>query len=288
MTYFSVSPIDLFPSLFLYFSPPELLNTLSEVEKLPVFRSLFNASVFWKEIWRRDFSSFLETPSNDIIYSQIKEVFKKDQYDIYLSFVDELNDDITGRRIILDYFAKQGYDVLLYKVKCDKYDNNFIMNIAAQYGHLPIVYKMWEKGVTTYEYSAICAAIGGHLHILELLLSKTIGTVELYNRILRAAARSGHLNVVNYVLNRGANDYNDAMFNASWGGHINLIDIMLSVGATDYNSSMAGAAASGHIDIVDKMLQLGANNYQSAINEATFINRSDIVSLIQSYCEIHT
>ena len=69
---------------------------------------------------------------------------------------------------------------------------------------------------------------------------------------------------------------------------MNLIDLMLSLGATDYNSSMAGAAASGHIDIVDKMLKLGANNYQSAINEATFINRSDIVSLIQSYCEIHT
>ena len=68
---------------------------------------------------------------------------------------------------------------MLHKVKCDKYDNNFIMNVAAEYGHLPIIYRMLDKGAWTYGYSAVCAAIGGHLHIIELMLSKTIETTRI-------------------------------------------------------------------------------------------------------------
>ena len=48
---------------------------------------------------------------------------------------------------------------------------------------------------------------------------------------------------------------------APLGGHRDIVERMLNLGANDYNRSMVVAAGGGHRDIVERMLNLGANDY---------------------------
>lgn len=41
------------------------------------------------------------------------------------------------------------------------------------------------------------------------------------------------------------------MASAARGGHRDIVDLMLQLGATDYNWAMASAASGGHRDIVE-------------------------------------
>ena len=87
------------------------------------------------------------------------------------------------------------------------------------------------------------------------------------------------------------------MEHAASGGHIDIVDRMIELGANDYNRAMWSAAGGGfsdgsfedgifpqnHIDIVKRMLELGANNYNNAIFKAEQGGNWVIVKLIENF-----
>ena len=46
-------------------------------------------------------------------------------------------------------------------------------------------------------------------------------------------------------------EINWGMAQAAWGGHINIVELMLSRGANDFNNAMKTAAWKGHQNIVE-------------------------------------
>lgn len=100
------------------------------------------------------------------------------------------------------------------------------------------------------------------------------------NFILNDAAKDGSLKIVKTMLDRGANNYNEAMVSAAAGGHEKIIHLMLERGANDYNGALIEAANQGHEDTVRWMLELGAIAYNSAMLAATTDTNLKVVKLL--------
>lgn len=260
--YFSLLPTDLLPPLFLFFDSRDLLVLLPKLKKLPSFNTIFNSNIFWRKLWRRDISSFMDIPSNP--YETYREIFDE------LSILPHKFDRIL-------YLAKRGYDILLLPLLSNKYDYSSAMRGAAEGGHMLIVKSMLSRGADNYDDSMMYAAESGHIDIVELMLQK--GANE-YDVTMWWAARGGQMKIVELMMSLGANDYDKTMQFAAVGGHIRIIKLMLEKGATDYNATMRLAAIYGHTDIVKLMLEKGATDYDQALSVA---KTKEIRDLIESY-----
>ena len=52
---------------------------------------------------------------------------------------------------------------------------------------------------------------------------------------METAALNGHLNIVELMLEKGADDFNEAMAMAAISGQVHIVRLMLDCGADDYN-----------------------------------------------------
>ena len=62
---------------------------------------------------------------------------------------------------------------------------------------------------------------------------------------------NGHLNIVELMLEKGADDFNDAMAMAAFSGQVHIVRLLLDHGATNYNQALDVAASAGHQSIVE-------------------------------------
>jgi hypothetical protein len=61
----------------------------------------------------------------------------------------------------------------------------------------------------------------------------------------------GHKELVDFFIEKGANDWDDGMYGAAEGGHKELVDFFIQKGADWWNGGMYGAAKGGHKELVD-------------------------------------
>jgi hypothetical protein len=98
------------------------------------------------------------------------------------------------------------------------------------------------------------SAILGHYTLEESYLSilyTSLSTPFNPNKGLEEAAKNGHVDLVEYFVSQGANDWNLGMSGAALGGHMHLVKYFVSRGANDWNWTLLAAAEGGHMDIVE-------------------------------------
>ena len=95
------------------------------------------------------------------------------------------------------------------------------------------------------------------------------------------AAAGGHKELVQLMLDKGANNYNDGLACAALGGHMGLVQLMLDKGA-DPNNGLSGAALGGHLDIVQLMLDKGATNLDYALIVSEHFGHTECAELIRA------
>ena len=71
------------------------------------------------------------------------------------------------------------------------------------------------------------------------------------NKGMHGAAKGGHKDLVDFFIEKGANDWNSGMRGAANGGHKDLVDFFIKKGANDWNSGMYAAANGCHKDLVE-------------------------------------
>ena len=176
-----------------------------------LFNRLFISKTFWKTIWRRDVSSFIEPPDDG--YAKYKEIYT--QLSTY---------PISHKYDKIKYLATNGYDILLWPILTVAYDYSYAMASAAGGGQKTLIYMLLGKGAADYNEAMTSAAAGGHKEIVKMMLDE--GATN-YNKAMAWAAQGNHKDIINMMLDKGANDYNWAASWAAYDGYIEIVKLLI-------------------------------------------------------------
>ena len=80
----------------------------------------------------------------------------------------------------------------------------------------------------------------------------------MLNMILHIACREGDIELVNYAISKGANDWNGVFKEACKGGNIEIVKLMISKGVepTYFGVGLNLACYKGHREIIDLMISI--------------------------------
>lgn len=166
------------------------------------------------------------------------------------------------------------------------YKNHAIYN-AAYNGYTDILnylIDVFQYKNITYILEAFARL--GNINFLKQYLNKYYQNPENYeninyNHIMEASIEgTGNIEIINLMISKGANNYNEVLYTASKRGYINIVKLMLSMGANKLNNALEGAAKNGQIDIVKLLLEKGATNFRYAFALAADRGRLDIMKLL--------
>lgn len=184
--------------------------------------------------------------------------------DLVIYFVDFINSLIQVQRhafilgIEWDVFWKQG---IVWERG---------MRAAAKGGHLHLVEYFINKSVVGNNYwwreaGLFSAAYGGHKDLIEYFVDKNKGsftsfTSAEWNGGLFYAAIKGHKNLITYLIEKGANDWNKGMLGATKGGHLQLVLYFVDKGANNWSEGLMSAAINGHKELVEYFISKENDN----------------------------
>jgi ankyrin repeat protein len=100
---------------------------------------------------------------------------------------------------------------------------------------------------------------------------------------LKEAAQQGNAELVQYLIEAGAKDLNNALYFAVEANHGNVVQVLIAAGARDIHDAFARAAATGHLEAVKALLQvrpLQEADLHHALTEAARTGRSNIVRVL--------
>jgi hypothetical protein len=112
-------------------------------------------------------------------------------------------------------------------------------------------------------------------HILDKW--KQLINHESSDRCLYKASKQGHKDLVQFFIDKGANDWNWALSGASLGGHKDLVEFFINKGANDWNMALYAASIGGHKDLVQLFIDKGANDWKWALCYAKLGGHRDLV-----------
>jgi Ankyrin repeats (3 copies) len=117
----------------------------------------------------------------------------------------------------------------------------------------------------------------------EKFYKKYKDSKDIYNFVMVRAAKGGNMEIVKFMIEKGATSFDWTMVNASRGGHMEIVKLMIEKGATYFNTAMRSAALGGHMEIVKLMIEKGATNFVSAMNIATKGGHMEIVNYLKQF-----
>lgn len=190
--------MELLMEMSLHIDKHQLVSLLP---KLDDFNRLFSSTMFWKKIWRRDISSYVEVPS-----------------DPYRKYVDIIADLFYIKSLI-----GNGYDQAVYASLKNQNDYNFTLVIASAEGQTPIVKYVLSKGANHLNTALSYAVRYNYTDIVNLLIDA--GATD-FNNALVNAAEAGNMELVKKFLKLGANNYAEAIVGAQYGNNQEVISVI--------------------------------------------------------------
>lgn len=167
---------------------------------------------------------------------------------------------------------------------------NKAMMYAAQKCHTNIVKQMLTLGARNYGDTLTHGAIHGCLEIVRLMIP--FNNKFIFNYALRYAAERGYLDIVQLLVDNGADEYNDSIVTAAQYGHIDIVKLMINLAILSgtlrrniYNNVLYDAAMNEHPEIVKLMLELGATNAFSVMFHARKAAHLQMADLIENFIE---
>lgn len=245
-TYFALLPSDLIKQYFLnYFDMKAITTIMPIIKRISPFKKLLfkgDKIGLWRALWVRDISQYriptkISYKKYDELSNKLAEMYK--EFDTlkrtsYIGFY-------FGNKGLIEYFASHGYEKLLYEITLSSEINN-ALRYAVLGGYNDIVLKLIYEFGKIIPRNTLLRALsdsgqGGHMDTVELLLklaaSNTIAEVkqksltigpnyysrlehENYNAVLEGAAAGGQLDIVKLMLEKGADNYIDAINGAQF------------------------------------------------------------------------
>jgi hypothetical protein len=103
------------------------------------------------------------------------------------------------------------------------------------------------------------ASYAGHLRFVYLAMKE--GSLWWLNVGLYQSCRGGHRKVAEFMISKGAHDWDAGLRGACKGGHHELATLMISKGANEFNRGLRAARKCGHRELAVLMIANGANDF---------------------------
>ena len=147
--------------------------------------------------------------------------------------------------------------------------------------------ELTEIGVQYTPQAFVVSARNNDLRAVELFLDAGMGvdievvlpSVPWKTTALKQAAEHGHADIVDVLLQAGAEPDSMALAWAAGQGHADIVDVLLQAGAEPDLEALKNAARLGRGDIVDALLQAGVEP-DSALEAAAGQGHADIVDVL--------
>jgi len=183
------------------------------------------------------------------------------------------------------YFACDGNHVEIVRMLINKGATQYIrdgFNYACMNGNLEIINLLLDNGAMDYLDDEISEVFfRGHRDAVKLLLDKG-ANVDGMCQNLRLACKYGDLQMINFLLEHGADNLDEGLCGACMSGRLDIIDLMISKGANYWNKGLYGACMGGHLDIIDFMISKGANYWNKGLTGACMKGKFNAMKLMIS------
>lgn len=181
-----------------------------------------------------------------------------------------------GQLEVVDFFLAQGVDPLIPGKEING-DYFTPLIVASERGHLQVVDRLWKHkkhDAQTAEAALLSASIEGHLELVNFFLEQGIDPLvpgkdtngENYFSLV-AASEWGHSQVVEKLWQHKKHEVEmlaSALMRASCGGHLEVVNFFLERGGVDplvqgkasngiYYSPLVVASEKGHLEVAKKL-----------------------------------
>ncbi len=136
-------------------------------------------------------------------------------------------------------------------------------------GNIFTIYKN-NNSILWWNQGLYLVCKNGYLEIINLIIERGAND---WNWGLRGACEGNHLNIINYMVEKGISEWGYVLFYACRGGHLNVVELIIKL-STDYwnklqkivkywNRGLQGACQGGHLNIVKLLIDKGATECYS-------------------------
>ena len=136
------------------------------------------------------------------------------------------------------------------------------LRTACKSGNLPVAHLMLTKGVINVQNCLYSACEGGNMAVVQLIIDAiNPDLVHLdWNSGLRGACYGGHIEIIEMMIQKGANDFNPGFYAVCETDHIDLVKMFLEKAYVKYDLNRALHIACGalSIDVVYLLINSGA------------------------------
>lgn len=166
--------------------------------------------------------------------------------------------------------------------------SNFYLHICAK-GHIDLVKTVFYNKLdySTVDMGMIYATRGGHLDLVQYFISqgarswkngmreaaryRQLSMIPLFIRKaeendclesmwewgVSGAIRGGHLDLVQFFIDRGSKCWIYEMHDAAKGGNMEIVHFLIANGSRDWNEGLKGATKGGHEELIHFFKKMG-------------------------------
>jgi len=162
------------------------------------------------------------------------------------------------------YFACKGgkSEVVKYLVGQDAYDWNLGLFGACKGDNIKEIVDMIRRGANEFKKAFQIACKYFCRNAMSFLSERVNGSQ------LKLCAASGNFESINYLIARGARDFNGGLYSACRHGNVDLIDYFLGHGASDLTQALYGACKGNQLAVAKFLTRIGANPWNIGLYKA--------------------
>lgn len=133
-------------------------------------------------------------------------------------------------------------------------------------------------------YSVDGACRGGNTNIVKLCIKKIppdLCDIDFWNNCLYSACESGNIHLVNYILDKGATNYNESLAEACDYGHLQIVKRLIKKGANrNHRYALFYACKKGNIELIKFLTKTSNVNWDHGMTGACIGGHMESVKLM--------
>ena len=183
----------------------------------------------------------------------------------------------------LNYAAGSGHiECVKFLLNTGATSVNSALELASEGGHAKCVDVLIDNGANSFHDALYFTAIEGHTECMRILLSKgsPIEAKQL-NGNLNDAAYKGNADILQLLIDHGANDLNQATWTSALRGHSECLRVLIRNGAKELEEPLNGAAMKGHTECLKILMDSGANDLKIPLSIAEKHNRIECQQILR-------